>query len=143
MGAHTQAAVVIMCAGRGGRCRRQLGVARIQLLGDQARPVMSLSNEGWATSNDIPLLEASVPSDFSGSTGIFECPDHGYLITERSGDPPISRGFPAGSWAKGMSVQFPFYLLKRQYADHLHSGQTQEIKWVPRPDSAVLADDHV
>ena len=101
-------AIKIVCAGRGGRCGRRLGIAEINSLGDPAKPVMILSNVGWATGAGYPLAEATVPSDFSGSTGIFGCPDHGFLITERSGDPPIATGFPSGRWALGMSVQFPF-----------------------------------
>jgi len=104
---HDGAAIRIICGARGGRCGRQLGIAKINWLRESAQPVMILSNEGWAISAGYPLLEDSVPSDFSGSTGILGCPDHGFLITERSGDPPIAHGFPRGRWLRGCRFGSP------------------------------------
>ena len=134
---HTEIAIRIICGARGGRCGRQLGVARINSLIEPATPVMILSNEGWALSAGYPLLEDSVPPDFSGSTGILGCPDHGFLITERSGDPPIAPGFPRGKWAKGMSVPLYFSLLRGPYAEHLRTSQTTTIKWVPAANPTI------
>ena len=54
----------------GGRCGRRLGIAKINTFGDSSKPAMYLSNRGWVTDNGYPLLEAAVPADFSGSTGI-------------------------------------------------------------------------
>jgi hypothetical protein len=132
------AAISIICGGRGGRCGRQLGVSKINRLREPHQPVMLLSNEGWTMGAGYPLLEETVPSDFSGSTGIWGCPDHGFLITERSDHPPIAPGFPRGKWAQGISVRFPLALLKNPYDQHLRSGQTMKIKWVPTINPTIL-----
>lgn len=139
MASHDGVAIMIICGARGGRCGRQLGIAKINWHRESTQPVMILSNEGWAMSAGYPLLEDSVPCDFSGSTGIFGCPDHGFLITERSGDPPIARGFPRGSWARGMSVRFSFSLLREPYAEHLRGGRVVTIKWVPAANPTTSA----
>jgi hypothetical protein len=135
---HTWVVITIVCGARGGRCGRQLGVARVNSPIDPARPVMILSNEGWVTNDGYPLLEASVPPDFSGSTGIFGCPDHGFLITKRSGDPPIAPGFPRGRWAQGVSVPFSFSLLKGPYAAHLRDAGTKTVRWVPAANPTIF-----
>ena len=79
-----------------------------------------------------PLLEDTVPPDFSGSTGVLGCPDHGFLITKRSGDPAFAPGVPKGEWIQGMSVPFQFNLLKDAYEEYLHKGGVQTVKWIPR-----------
>jgi len=106
-------------------------VARINGYGDAGKPVMILSNIGWATSTGTPLLEAAVPANFSGSTGIFDCEDHSFLIVERAGDPPLKPGWPTGRWAWGDSVKLPFSLLRSAYDEYLRTGRTQTVKWLP------------
>jgi hypothetical protein len=140
MSSESEIAIIVVCGARGGRCGRRLGIAKINSFGD--KPVMYLSNKGWVTNNGYPLLEASVPPDFSGSTGIFACPDHGYLIIERSNDPPLAPGMPRGKWAHGISVQFPFFLLRDHHTEHLRTGRTQTIKWVPEPSKTIYAGRH-
>ena len=97
-----------------------------------------MTNEGWPTSNGYPLLEDVVRQDFSGSTGIFACPAHTFLITERTGERLPFRGLPMGRWAHGMSVHLPFALLRKPREDFLHHGRVQVVRWVPTPETAVL-----
>ncbi len=141
MNPRSRIAIRVICGARGGRCGRQLGIAKVVALSDPAKPVMILSNEGWATGAGYPLLEDAIRGDFSGSTGIFECPAHGFLITGRSGDPPIAPGFPRGKWAQGISVQFPLSLLREPYLEHLRTGGKQTVKWVPGASPTIYSGD--
>ena len=86
-------------------------------------------------------MEDVVPADFSGSTGIIACPDHGYLITDGSVKSRPAYGLPGGMWAKGISVQLSFSLLRAPYHEYLRLGVTQEVKWVPTKDTAVHVPD--
>ena len=134
-------ALEIRCAGNGGRCRRVLGLARVIASANPIKSVLHLTNEGWATSNGYPLLEDVVPADFLGSTGIFACPIHGFLITERTGEKLPVPGLPPGRWAHGMSVQLPFALLRKHYQDFLNLGRIQVMRWVPTKETAILLLD--
>lgn len=134
-------ALIIRCAGHSRRCRRLIGKARTILPEDPRQPVLLLTNEGQTGRTDWPLLEAAVPPCFSGSTGIIACPAHSHLITDKSAKSPPAYGLPGGRWARGMSVQLPFSLLRSPYADYLETGVTQEFTWVPTPDTAVHVPD--
>jgi hypothetical protein len=134
-------ALVIRCAGHGGRCRRIIGKARAALSGAPGKPVLLLTNEGQTGRMDWPLLEEIVPADFSGSTGIIACPAHSHLITDKSVKSPPAYGLPGGKWARGMSVQLPFSLLCKPYCNYLELGVTQEVMWVPKPDTAIHVPD--
>jgi hypothetical protein len=90
---------------------------------------------------DWPLLEDKVPADFSGSTGIIACQTHGYLLTDKSVKVRPAYDLPGGKWARGMSVQLPFSLLRQPYSNYLRLGVTQEVKWVPTQDSAFHVPD--
>lgn len=123
------ASIVIRCAGRGLRCRRVLGVARLVPMDRPRKHVLWLTNEGWATRNGVPLLEDVVPADFSGSTRIFGCKDHNFVVTERSTDPALVPGLPKGNWTQG--VPFPYSLLQSPYEKYLRRGLPEEVLWVP------------
>lgn len=133
--------LIIRCAGKGRRCRRIIGKARANLPENLRQPVLLLTNEGQTGRMDRPLLEDRVPPGFSGSTGLIACPAHGYLITDQSDKSPPAYGLPGGKWARGMSAQLPFSLLRTPYADYLQTGVTQELMWVPTPDTAVHVPD--
>jgi hypothetical protein len=90
---------------------------------------------------DWPALEEVVPADFSGSTGIIACPSHGHLITDRADKTPPAFGLPGGRWARGMSVQLPFSLLRAPYLTYMRRGVSQTVMWVPTEDSAVHVPD--
>jgi hypothetical protein len=133
----SKVALIIRCAGHGGRCRQVIGKARVMPPEDSPRPNLLLTNEGQADRMDWPLLEAAVPADFSGSTGIIFCRKHNHLITDLSDMTPPAHGLPGGKWASGMSVQLPFSLLRKPYVKYLETGVTQELTWIPTPDTAV------
>jgi hypothetical protein len=139
MNSQSRIAIRIRCGARGGRCGRQLGIAQVVSPKDSSKPVMYLSNEGWATGAGYPLLEDAIRGDFSGSTGIFQCPAHGFLITGRSDDPPIAPGFPRGKWAQGISVQFPLSLLRGPYREYLRTGGMRTVKWVPGASPTIYS----
>jgi hypothetical protein len=84
-----------------------------------------LTNEELAAREGWPLLEDVVPADFSGSTGIIACPEHGYLITDGSVKSQPAYGLPGGMWAKGISVQMPFSLLRAPYSEYLRLSVTR------------------
>lgn len=129
--------LIIRCAGRGGRCRRIIGKVRAVLSDEPRKPVLLLTNEGQSGRMDWPLLEEGIPADFSGSSGIIACPTHGHLITDKSDKSLPVYGLPGGKWARGMSVQLPFSLLREPYSEYLERGVTQEVLWVPTPETAV------
>ena len=131
-------ALEIRCAGNGGRCGRVLGLARVILGTNPTKSGLLLSNEGWPTSNGYPLIQGVVPPDFSGSTGVFACPTHSFLITERTGEKLPFKGLPSGRWALGMSVHLPNLLLRKPYEDFLQNEQVQVVRWVPTIDTAIL-----
>jgi hypothetical protein len=131
-------AIVIRCAGNGGRCNRQLGLAQAIPGRQPTSPVLGLSNQGWPTSHGYPLLEAAVPADFSGSTGIFSsCPKHGTLIIEKSAAKSRVRGLLGGRSARGISVQMPFALLRQAYEAFLRDGRAQTVLWTPGERATV------
>lgn len=131
---------MIRCAGNGRRrCRRQLGAAYTNLGRKPENPILGLDNRGWSLEHGNPILEDDVPPDFSGATGILNCPDHGMLITERSDAPPRAPGLRRGRWIEGMPVQMPLHLLRDPYERFLRSGVTQELLWAPGVSSTVLA----
>jgi hypothetical protein len=130
-------ALIIRCAGHGGRCRQIIGKALVMSPGDRLSPMLLLTNEGQTGRMNWPLLEAPVPADFSGSTGIISCRKHNHLITDESDKSPPAHGLPGGRWAVGMSVQLPFSLLREPYADYLETEVTQELTWIPTPHTAV------
>jgi hypothetical protein len=133
-------AIVIRCAGNGGRCNRQLGVAQVVPGRQPTSPVLGLSNQGWSTSHGYPLLEAAVPTDFAGSTGIFSsCPKHGTLIIEKSTTKSRVRGLPGGRWARGISVQMPFELLREPYEAFRRDERVQTVFWTPGERATVYA----
>lgn len=103
--------------------------------------MLLLTNEGQQGRMDWPLLEDRIPADFAGSTGIIACQAHSHLITDKSAEVRPAHGLPGGKWASGMSVQLSFSLLRQPYSDYLRRGVTQEITWVPTPDSAVHVPD--
>ena len=135
------AALILRCAGHGGRCNRMIGVARPIFSGESSKLALLLTNEGAAGRMDWPLLEETVPSDFSGSTGIIACPVHYHLITDKSDKSPPAFGLPGGSWARGMCVQLPFSLLHAPYRDYLRQGVPQHVMWVPKDDTALYVPD--
>jgi hypothetical protein len=134
-------ALEIRCDGNGGRCRRVLGLGRVIVPTNPTKSGLHLTNEGWATSNGYPVLEEKVSPDFLGSTGIFGCPLHSFLITEKTGEKLPVRGFPRGRFAHGMSVQLPFAVLRKPYEDFLRLGRVQVVRWTSTPERAVLVRD--
>jgi hypothetical protein len=134
-------ALIIRCSGKGGRCRQVIGKARTVLSSNSRKYVLLLSNEGQPERMDWPLLEDRIPADFSGSTGIIACSSHGHLITDKSDKSPPAYGFPGGRWARGMSVQLPFSVLCKPYAAYVEQGVTQEVMWVPTPETAIHVPD--
>jgi hypothetical protein len=134
-------ALEVRCGGNGGRCGRILGLGKVIVGTNPTKSGLHLTNEGWATSNGYPLLEDVVRPDFSGSTGIFDCPTHTFLITEHTGERLPVKTLPTGRWARGVSVQLPFELLRQPYQDFLRYGKFQVVRWVPTSKTAVLVPD--
>jgi hypothetical protein len=110
-----QVAVIVRCGGDAGRCDRQLGALKVS---GQPGGKHLLANEGWSLQNGYPLLQAAVPPDFSGSSGILHCPGH---TVARSAD---------GDWRDGDQVQMSFTLLRGAYNRFVATGKTQEIYWL-------------
>jgi hypothetical protein len=108
-------AVIIRCGGDEGRCDRQLGVLKVS---EEPGGKHLLENQGWPLENGYPLIQAAVPADFSGATGILMCPGH---TVARSSD---------GDWRDGDDVQMPLHMLRGAYNRFIASGKPQEIYWL-------------
>jgi hypothetical protein len=65
------------------------------------------------------LMQVTVPSDFSGSTGaVLYCAGH---TRATSGD---------GDWRDGEAVQIPHSLLREAFNHFKETGEPQEIYWL-------------
>ncbi len=134
-------AIVIRCAGRGRRCRRQIGAAETNSGRGPSNPVLLISNQGWALEHGYALLEDIVPKDFSGSTGVLACPNHGKLVTEFSDVPSPVKGWPRGSWTEGEAVRMPYSVLQPAFIEFQRTGVPQTVLWAPGAAPTVHAVD--
>lgn len=54
-------AVAIRCAGKSGRCHRQIGIALPNPGRRDVDPILSVTNEGWLIDHGWPILDDNVP----------------------------------------------------------------------------------
>lgn len=135
------AAIVIRCAGGGGRCRRQLGVVEVIPGRLPTDPFLLLTNHGWGTTNKYPRIEEAVPSDFEGDTGSLSCPKHSrFWEGQGAGRPRPDWPPDRASWQDGDGVRMPFWLLKEPYERFLRTGATQTVSWLPGKSPTVILD---